>query len=47
MGGRELQERIGEGKGKKGRAEKGEEWEGDSFRPRSGPPTADLRPWQL
>ena len=43
MGGRG---RRKEGKGRKGRGEDGGEWEGDSFGPRSGPPTffADLHP---
>jgi len=31
--------RVGEGKGRKGMGQEEEEWEGDSFGPRSGPPT--------
>ena len=31
--------RVGKGMGRKGRGVEGEEWEEDSFKPRSGPPT--------
>jgi len=31
--------KVGGGKGRKGRGEEREEWEGGSFMPRSGPPT--------